>query len=722
MHLLGSPRFWSASTRSAGDRRSLRVGARLACAALAGLSVTAWPTPSAARPEQAPSPIVWAPQPAPGLSAERALRNALQQIADLPRKSWPAAGIVLQLPPGLVRLETTLLLNSQHSGLPGAPLVIQGDPQQGTILSGARAVVLRPASQMARTLLTPDAQRQIWSAPLPADWPEEALATPRQGQGIEAASSASELFHLSRPMPRAAWPNQGFATIDQVRDQGREISVRNAPQSASGWPAESQLRIHGYWRHDWADEWIPGTASSGHAAWIRLAEPAPRYGVQPGQRVRIVDAQSELDQPGEWFLDTRTRTLLFWPPVPPEPGDVELSLLTNVLEIKGASHVLVRDLLLEGARGDAVVVSGGQQVTLERLRVRNAGGLGIRMGGRLSRIVDCHIHDTGQGGLQLWAGDRNTLQPGELVAEGNRIEWFNRIVRTYRPAILIGGVGNTARGNLIAQGTHSGIQLHGNDHLVEFNVLHDLATETGDVGAIYSGNDWTARGNVIRHNVLHHIQGPGRYGSRGVYLDDQASGFHVEGNVFYRVDRAVFIGGGRDNLVEGNLFVASSPGIHLDARGRTWQKDLTDSPEGSLRKGLAKVPWQTEPYLKRYPGLATLLQDAPGHPRGNVARRNLAVGGQPFHFLDGAQHDLLIEGQIPESAFAATEHPGVTDKSWHTLEPGPDSPLHRSGFPALPWRRMKCTEQRWLTAAPLQRAPRPTSCDGMGSRTTEVRP
>jgi len=40
----------------------------------------------------------------------------------------------------------------------------------------------------------------------------------------------------------------------------------------------------------------------------------------------------------------------------------------------------------------------------------------------------------------------------------------------------------------------------------------------------------------------------------GVYLDDCASGTTIFGNVFYKVTRAAFIGGGRDNTVENNIF------------------------------------------------------------------------------------------------------------------------------------------------------------------------
>ena len=71
-------------------------------------------------------------------------------------------------------------------------------------------------------------------------------------------------------------------------------------------------------------------------------------------------------------------------------------------------------------------------------------------------------------------------------------------------------------------------------------------------------------------NYFHDLQGPGLHGVMGMYMDDWASGFTVTGNIFYRAGRATLIGGGRDNIVENNLYVECTPSIHLDARGLSW--------------------------------------------------------------------------------------------------------------------------------------------------------
>ncbi len=106
-----------------------------------------------------------------------------------------------------------------------------------------------------------------------------------------------------------------------------------------------------------------------------------------------------------------------------------------------------------------------------------------------------------------------------------------------------------------------GIGIHGNEHRIVGNELTHLLMGTTDNGAIYAGRDWTARGTVIAGNFLHDIRADPGFENKGIYLDDEASGFVIRQNLFLRTDQPVFIGGGRDNIVERNLFVSSSPAI-----------------------------------------------------------------------------------------------------------------------------------------------------------------
>jgi len=116
------------------------------------------------------------------------------------------------------------------------------------------------------------------------------------------------------------------------------------------------------------------------------------------------------------------------------------------------------------------------------------------------------------------------------------------------------------------------IYFQGNNHVIANNNIHDVVKESNDAGAIYAGRDWTSRGTIIKHNYLHNIKGLKSHGAKGIYLDDEFSGAKIEGNIFDNIRDAIFIGGGKDNIVDNNLFINSHRSIYIDARGVGWAK------------------------------------------------------------------------------------------------------------------------------------------------------
>jgi hypothetical protein len=205
------------------------------------------------------------------------------------------------------------------------------------------------------------------------------------------------------------------------------------------------------------------------------------------------------------------------------------------------------------------------------------------------------------------------------------------------PAIAMTGVGMRASHNLIHDHPHCAILYSGNDHLMEFNELHHIALETGDVGAIYTGRDNTFRGNKIRHNFIHHTGGVGM-GSMGVYMDDCVSGTEIFGNVFYKVHWAMFIGGGRDHRVDNNLFVECDPAVRMDGRGLDTSPVWRNMVNDTMRKRLADVPLAL--YRERYPEMKSLERyygppEGPSitgdvfkgvPPENNLVERNVCIG------------------------------------------------------------------------------------------------
>jgi hypothetical protein len=154
------------------------------------------------------------------------------------------------------------------------------------------------------------------------------------------------------------------------------------------------------------------------------------------------------------------------------------------------------------------------------------------------------------------------------------------------------------------------------------------------------GRDTTMRGTMIRYNRFRDIGAAittkDNYdGVIAVYLDDCYAGTTIFGNVFEGPGIGVMIGGGRDNIVQNNVFLGCQPAIHFDARGKGWAKKFfdADNPDGLIARLNAVEGTQTL-YTTHYPLLAGILGDDPAFPRGNKVLDNICAGGQWILYLD----------------------------------------------------------------------------------------
>jgi hypothetical protein len=137
---------------------------------------------------------------------------------------------------------------------------------------------------------------------------------------------------------------------------------------------------------------------------------------------------------------------------------------------------------------------------------------------------------------------------------------------------------------------------------------------------VYCGRDWTIRGTIIRNNHFHDLAGIRKWES-AVYVDDQASGITIRENLFTDCHWGMLMGGGRDNVIEGNVFIDCGRALHFDARGLGWAARM----RGILTERLEAVPFRADPWATRFPELLTLLDDEPMVPKGNDIRGNLLV-------------------------------------------------------------------------------------------------
>ena len=505
-----------------------------------------------------------------------------------------------------------------------------------------------------------------------------------------------ELIFNDQPMTVARWPNDGWTSFKTALDNGmphdgKTTETNRTAAQKSGvtfihpdvdttkkhggaflydeeglktrdaarftrWNIDDGVWLCGYWIHDWAEQvlkvanidtkqkilFLKGTHhyEIGGSSWSDFNE----------RRYCVMNVLEELDAPGEWYLDRKNNRLYFYPPK--KIDDAVLSTLEQPLVVlRDTGNVQFQGFSLGPTFGHGIVVQGGANNAVLGCRITNTGQDGAQLiGGTANRVESCDLENIGSTGIVVNGGDRKTLTPAGNMAVNNHIRRFGRWSRTYAGAVSVHGVGNVVRNNKMCDGPHLAVAYGGNENRIERNEIFDVLRETSDAGALYTGRDWTTQGNVITENFIHDLGVPDVNGTMGVYIDDCDCGDTIERNIFYRAKRAVFLGGGRDNIVRSNLFIECFQGIHLDARGMTWKQWNTSNSDGwNLEEKAEALDYKNPPWSTRYPKLAAIMSNMPQAPLGCVFENNVMIDCKQWLSLDGDVLKLLERSDITDN-------------------------------------------------------------------------
>jgi tetratricopeptide (TPR) repeat protein len=586
-------------------------------------------------------------------------------------------------------VKQTFKLTADDSGTEQAPIVYAAFGKEiPRFTGGARVSGFTRVSDTAVLARLPEESRgKVWQADLKAQSISDYGVFGLKGTyGARRREPLLELFLNGKPMEIARWPNESFVMTGEVLGpqttdkKGRKHTVGGQfvydGDRPARWKDENDAWLYGYWFHDWADSYEKITSIDTAQRLITLAPPLHNYGFAKGRRYYAFNLLSEIDRPGEWYLDRSRGVLYFWPPSNPNRATVEVSMFAApFVELDGVAHVAFRGLTWELGRDDGLRIKGGERCLLAGCTVRNFAGDGVTVeGGKGHGLLGCDIYNMGRGGTVLRGGDRRTLTPSGHFVENCDIHHLSRIDHTYTPAVLANGVGIRIAHNRMHHISSSAMRVEGNDHLVEFNEVHHVVLESDDQGGVDVFGNPTYRGVVYRHNFFHHIGSGRSCGSAGIRLDDAISGTLIYGNVFWRCADGHFGGvqihGGKDNIVDNNLFVDCKQAISFSPWGqKRWEQFLG---EPMAAGALKQVDITQPPYSTRYPELAALRENADA----NHIWRNLAVRCGKFAVRDRGVNEFIAN-------HVTADNPGFANaaKGDFRLKPSAAAAIGFAGIP-----------------------------------------
>ena len=538
------------------------------------------------------------------LKAPLASFEAAQMAVRTLRKSFPDARVEVVVRGGVYFLKQTLEFMPEDSGMPKAPVVWKAADGEKVILSGGRSI---------KGLWKKD-KNGIWFCDVPETkgWKQDVSVPERYQQKPGFPWHFRELYVNGKRATRARYPNVTDTNpfMYAVASAVDRVHLPAGTVKAS-WADEADVQINLVPRWRFFNQWNDVVRVDTTKSILHLGPREQHFEIDKGSWFWIEGVRTELDMPGEWYLDHKEGRLYYKPLQQEIPGtaeviapflnrifylkgDVEKGTYVRHIEFKGfdfrhttytvgqiearvhtdaavlfenAQHCLVTDSRFQHIGGYAWWLHlDSRHNAFERNIVQHSGGGGVLMtGARLSYMDETKIFTPGEKAAAVFPILNRITH--NTVEHCGKVRYYGGGVHIdSRPASMAMEPGNYIAHNHFRDLSRNGIFAFRNQggNVIEFNEIHDCMQTTIDGAAIHLATmNRLAAPNYILNNYLYDIWGyeqlpggkPRRTLANGVFLDWATSYTTVRNNVIYNAGDTEIkpIMGNWNLVIENNL-------------------------------------------------------------------------------------------------------------------------------------------------------------------------
>lgn len=489
------------------------------------------------------------------------------------------------------------------------------------------------------------------------------------------------------PMELCRWPNadEGYATVSgAANDVSALVSTSSLytlydfeitcdEMDTSLW-SDDDIYIHGYWGTDYADLKTTGVITGKNS--IKANYPTYQQ-AKTGQRFYASNAPEMLDSPGEWYIDRENDVLYLYPTK--QTGTVVVGTNNSTLiYAKALKNVVFDGINIVGGRTNAYhMVNSCKNVTIKNCRINNVNGTAIRGSGINLAVNNCEISHTGSGGVNFQGGDFiNQVESGNVVKNCS-LHDMGRWKKCYSPAVSLDGYGAVCENNDIYNIAHTAVMMTGFEHKMRYNDVHNVVSETSDMGAVYVRANPLRRGTVIEYNYFHDLSSDStvkREDIAAIFFDDVCAGYKAHHNIFKNIDgRTIKSNGGRENIVTNNVFIENRENgrygcVCIAKDADTGEFYVTSGASYTKYWGFVTADnakyvdnglYKEFPFTK-FEGIATYFEDDPLWAKRNVFKDNYQYNcTKDFYVGDEVDREYILseasENEIVESTVIGEE-------------------------------------------------------------------
>lgn len=529
-----------------------------------------------------------------------------------------AADVLVLIRGGTFRLSETVVFGLEDSGHPGSTITYAAYPGETPVFSSGQAITdWKPVTTA------------------PPGLPEKAFGKVKVAN---VSGRFHTLFDAEGMLPRAR--SQGFIPLKG----GSRNELHFPAGRLKNWPNVEDIEIVVRPHHAWIVNILPLKSVDEQKQIARTSIDAtyamnPLHFLKTTNSCWVENALEELDEPGEWALNTQTGKLYLWPrndsPIL-VPTLKELIRIKGKIDKEGPLDIPVTNLCLRGltfthggrfsiAPDDAglqhdwdmhdkanalVRLRGTERCTIQQCHFAHSGGSAIRVDlhGRYN-VIDSNVieHMGGAGVLLCGYGPGTKDVNGGNVIFNNHIRHTGRIY-SHSPGIMLWQSGeNRVANNLVHNTPYTGIILSGcmtdffrrqGRELGRTIRRHEIASLPKNPKLEDVLPYLHTHGNQIERNEIHHAMemlGDGN----AIYIRGAGSGNVIRRNYIHHLVAPMIMqaairtdGGQRDTLIAENLiYKCTSQGILMKLNTRVENNivaDIIAPPRGyylSVREG-----------------------------------------------------------------------------------------------------------------------------------------
>jgi uncharacterized repeat protein (TIGR02543 family) len=387
---------------------------------------------------------------------------------------------------------------------------------------------------------------------------------------------------------RAKSPNEGYYTSRNTPDATIAFGFSEGDID-SGWTNLSKVEIQFIREYSSRRQQVASVDDVSNVCWLSgSAYSGGAVQLYSGNRYWVENVFEGLDSPGEWYLDSTTGILYYYPIDGKAPasstfivGNLGYASTQNqgiLLYVNGTDHIEFRNLTFahtdwyipfhttgwDGYSIDfvwtgpmAYLAGGVDGATISDCTFKHTGGHALDLySGSYNTVSNCTFTDIGGYCVRIGKDNTATTTNHNTVSD-NTLDGYGASFPSMGKGIVLGTTYYAQiLHNRVRNGSGVGIQVGRNaagalqgSNTISYNEIYNVCTVMDDSGGIYAVGP--QEGTVFSYNKVH-----GMPMGRAIYPDDGCLGVTYENNLVYDCHWAVLLRGSTGTTIRNNIFAS----------------------------------------------------------------------------------------------------------------------------------------------------------------------